>query len=168
MLRERKSAIANVFGNDTGVPGGDRSSDRSRKGISADRYSANPKFAGKIEVEAYETAALATYDEERAYVEQLRRRLSRLSTQEAETEITARRKRLPSLALAQTVSRPLGQVLDDNTDAAPPHSPRSSDSAPPESSLSADADTSRRTSVGKDVCAAARALLRSSGSASAR
>ncbi len=150
MLRERKSAIANVFGNDTDGPGGGRSSGRSRKAASTDRYSANPKFAGQVEVEPEEAAALATYDEERAYVEQLRRRLSRLSTQEAETEITARRKRLPSLALAQTVSRPLGQALDDYSVTAPLESPRCTD-----------AGGGRPTRVAEEVCAAARAFLRS-------
>lgn len=138
MLRERQSDVENIFGNGTG---------RSAKAVSADRYNANPKFAGQVEVDMGENGALEQGDEEQVYIEQLRRRLSRLSTQEAETETTARRKRLPSLALVQTVSRPLGQAAGDD---APPDSPRI-----------AAAEADRRTKAVDEVCAAMRAFLQS-------
>lgn len=156
VLRERKSAIENIFGETADRP----SLDQSRKAVSADRYSVNPKFAGQVEAEMDEATSSASYDEERAHVEQLRRRLSRLSTQESETELTARRKRLPSLALAHTVSRPLGQAPDNSIGSVPPNSLRNGTAKVDQPTV--------MTQLAEDVCAAARTFLRSPGGVQVR
>ena len=151
VLRERKSAIDNIFGEKAGR----LSLTQSLQAVSADRYNVNPKFAGQVEAEMDESAVSASYDEERVYVEQLRRRLSRLSTQERETDLTARRKRLPSLSLACTATGPLGQAPVNSSGSAPLDSLRNGTAIV--------GQPTGMTQLAEDVCAAARTFLRSSG-----
>jgi hypothetical protein len=110
VLRERKSAIENIFGDDADSPLGVRPAASATVGS---RYSANPNFVGQVDVVAAKAGAASADDacsEEQLYIEQLRRRLSRLSTCEVDEDTPIRRERLPSLCLDKDVARPLGQA----------------------------------------------------------
>ena len=143
VLRERKDALHNILGND------DADSPLGVRRSGAALYVTNPRFAGEAESSApsadSDSAPISLEDEE-LFVDQLRRRLSRLSTTELVESVPARRERLPSLTLGKSVRRPLGQTDSSEPPATPPaESPLgqanapSSDDKPPSLSPAAEA-----------------------------
>lgn len=105
VLRERAAAIENIFGDEADSPPGTRPASKG-----AAQYKTNPKFAGQANAPGADQREEDDRDDEAVMVEQLRRRLSRLSTTEIGEDTPARRERLPSLNLGRSVSRPLGQT----------------------------------------------------------